>query len=370
MKNIDYRFKLLYCLAIILVVAGHTQGGSIRLFENWFPLGGLHIMLFVFASGYFYQIESNENVLYYLIKKIKKFIIPLFIYNIFYGLFSNIMINRGFYLSTPLSLKSLFVDPIISGHQFGYNMGSWFIIPLLMCEIYNICLRFILKKTSIPEIAYWLFNTLLGIVGIGLAINGYNTGWYLVIVRFLFFLPFYAFGTFYKHTYEKYDLKIPNLVYFSIIIFIKLLISFFLLKMPYYTPSWCNDFVDGPLIPIINGLVGILFWFRICHILSSSIGKGKYINIIANHTYSIMMNQFLGFFLIKFIFSLISQYTPLFHDFDQNLYHTDIFYYYLPHGQEFMLIIYVCAGIIIPIFIDKIIDLLKEKTNKLLSSRK
>ena len=39
-------------------------------------------------------------------------------------------------------------------------------------------------------------------------------------------------------------------------------------------------------------------------------------------------------------------------------------------NQEFMLIIYVCAGIIISIFIDKIINLLKVETSKLLSNRK
>ena len=73
------------------------------------------------------------------------------------------------------------------------------------------------------------------------------------------------------------------------------------------------------------------------------------------------MNQFLGFFLIKFIYSLISTYTSIFHDFNQELYHQDIFYYFLPHGQEYMLIIYVVAGIIIPILIDKLVAIVKNK---------
>lgn len=365
-KKIDYRFKLLYCLAIIMVVLGHTQGGSIHLFDNWFPMGGMHIMLFVFASGYFYKLDNNEHLGRYLLNKFKKFIIPLFLYNLFYGLFSTFMLKRGFYLSGPLTLETLFIEPIKSGLQFGYNMGSWFVIPLFLVEIYNILIRFILKKTKLNEYFYYILNTLLGIFGIYLASKGYNSGWFLPLARFLYFLAFYAFGTFYHQILERYDDKISNIIYFGILFGIKLFISFILIKMPYYTPSHCNDFVDGPIIPLISGIVGILFWFRICKILEPVIGKSKVINTVANHTYSIMMNQFLGFFLIKFIFSTISKYTPIFSDFNHELYHYDIFYYYLPHGQEYMLLIYVLAGIIIPILIDKLINIIKIKTLSLI----
>ena len=317
-------------------------------------------MLFVFASGYFYKLNSTDNSLNYILNKLKKFLIPLFIYNIFYSLFSNFMLNRGFHLSGPLTLTTLFIEPIKSGHQFGYSMGSWFIIPLLMCEIYNICLRTIFKKINISEYIYFIFNLLLGIFGIYIASKGYNYDWYLPLVRFLYFLPFYYFGILYHQKLEEYDLKINNVLYIGILFLIKLAISFFLLKMPYYTPSNCADFVDGPIIPIISGITGILFWFRICNILNPALKNSRFVNIISSHTYSIMMNQFLGFFLIKFIYSLISIYTPIFGDFNQELYHNDIFYYYLPHGQEYMLLIYVVAGIIIPILIDKIIYFIKK----------
>ena len=360
-KKTDYRFKLLYCIGIIMVVLGHCQGGSIHILDNWFPLGGMHLMLFVFASGYFYSLDAVEHIGGYLLKKLKKLAVPLFFYNVFYGLFASFMQKRGFYFGSRLTLKSLLIDPITSGHQFAYNMGSWFVVPLLMCEVYNVCLRYLLKKVRISETLYFIFNLILGIAGIELAILGYNYGWYLPLVRFLYFLPFYSFGTYYHQFLEERDLKIPDHLYFSAIFIIKLAIAFFLLKMPNYTPSWCNDFTDGPVIPIINGLLGVMFWFRVCHILEPVMGKGRYVNMIADHTYSIMMNQFLGFFLIKFIFSLISIYTPVFKDFDQTLYHTDIFYYFLPHGQEFMLLIYVATAIIIPVIIDLLIETVKDK---------
>lgn len=44
---------------------------------------------------------------------------------------------------------------------------------------------------------------------------------------------------------------------------------------------------------LIVAYLGIAFWLRI--------GDNKYINLIADNTYSIMMNQFLGFMIVKTI---------------------------------------------------------------------
>ena len=55
-KKIDYRFKILYAVAILMVVAGHCDGGGISLdFAQWFPYEGIHLALFTFCSGYFFK---------------------------------------------------------------------------------------------------------------------------------------------------------------------------------------------------------------------------------------------------------------------------------------------------------------------------
>ena len=61
-KTIDYRFKLLYAVAMIMVVCDHAWGGGITFIREWFPYGGMHIALFVFCSGYFYK--SSEELHY------------------------------------------------------------------------------------------------------------------------------------------------------------------------------------------------------------------------------------------------------------------------------------------------------------------
>lgn len=84
-KPINYQFKILYALGMIFVLAGHTKGGGISLFYDWFPPYSFHLMLFMFASGYFYNSCSEDNVKQYLWKKIKRLVIPLYLWNIFYG---------------------------------------------------------------------------------------------------------------------------------------------------------------------------------------------------------------------------------------------------------------------------------------------
>ena len=52
-RKTDYRFKLLYAFAIIMVVLDHADGGGIALKTDWYLYGGLPLPLFIFCSGYF-----------------------------------------------------------------------------------------------------------------------------------------------------------------------------------------------------------------------------------------------------------------------------------------------------------------------------
>lgn len=141
MKKIDYRFKILYAVGMLMVVCGHAGGGGISIMNDWFPYEGLHLALFMFCSGYFYKSSSEEHMGQYALKKIKTLIIPLYIYNVIYGLIVYLSRFRGFEIGENFTAENLLLMPILSGHQFVYNMGGWFIIPLFMIELYNVVLR-------------------------------------------------------------------------------------------------------------------------------------------------------------------------------------------------------------------------------------
>lgn len=361
--SIDYRFKILYAVGMIMVVCGHCDGGSLNLISDWFPYGGIHLSLFVFSSGYFYKSGVEDNLVRYLLKKIKILLVPLYIYTVIYGIIVQISRIKGFSIGADFSIYNILVAPINHGHQFIYNMGGWFIIPLFMVEIINAVVRKIVKSCwpNVSEWIFWILFTSLGCIGNELAYLGYYKGWWLVLVRMLYFLPFYEIGILYHSKLEKYDKKISTMRLLAIVFGLKLLIVYNVGHMVAYTPSWCNDFSQGPVLPILVGYLGIALWFRIASISEPIIGRSKWVNLIADNTYSIMMNQFVGFMFVKAIFGLISKYYVGFSDFDWVRFKSEIWYYYKPNGIEQTLILYAIAGIVVPIIIQKIVSLIMEK---------
>ena len=366
-KNIDYRFKILYALGIVFVAAGHCGRGGVSLLYDWFPPGAFHLGLFVFSSGYFYKSQSEDNIVQYIFKKVKKLILPMYLWNFFYAgvVFSlkyvGFTIGWGGYYA-----EKLFVSPIVDGHQFVYNMGAWFVIPLFMIECLNIllrkCMKFV-KNEKQKEILFFIVYCLLGVMGTYIASKGLNAGLWLVLVRMLYFLPFYGMGIFYKVLLEKFD-KCSSFIYFGIIFMLELLIICVYKKTPSYTPSYCNNFVDGPILPFVVGFLAVFFWLRVSKLLEAVVGRSKVINLIADNSYSIMVHQFMGFMIVKTFFAVIHKFTPYFSDFDWQKYKTDIWYYYLPYGIDQTKIIYLAGGICIPIIIQLIINKVKVMLKK------
>lgn len=351
----DYRFKLLYAVAMIMVVGGHCWGGGLALdFSGWFPYYELHLALFMFASGYFYKSTSESNVRAYIWKKTKRLIIPLYLYNLAYGILVHVLRRKGFHIGGDLSVQTLLIRPIMDGHQFIYNLGGWFVIPLFMIELYTVLLRRLCRSARVPEWAYFAVNVCIGIIGNELAIKGHNTGWWLVLVRMLHFIPYHGAGIIYRRVLEKHERKIPCRYYFACILLMKLAIYLFYGFVPTYSPSWCNDFANHPILPIAVASLGIAFWMRLATLLEPVFGKTALVNLIADNTYAIMLHHFAGFMFVKTAFAAVSKYTRHFSGFNWTKYKTDIWYYFVPRGIQQSLILYVIAGVCVSILIQKL----------------
>ena len=362
-KTIDYRFKIIYAIAIILVVCGHAGGGGINFWSEWFPYGGFHLALFMFTSGYFYKEASESSVVKYIISKFKRTIIPLYIYTFVYAIIVQISRLKGFSIGNDISWYNLFISPITNGHAFVYNMGGWFLVPLFMVEAYNVVVHAIVHKINknVKEVFFFIAAVVLGIIGNELACLGYASSHLLVLIRMLYFLPFYSLGILYKTNLEKYDRKVPSIIYFGVIFAVNYITSLFFGRVISYTPSWCNNFHDGPIMPIVIGILGIAFWLRVATVLEPVIGKSRCVNIIADNTFSIMMNQFIGFMLVKTVFALISKTGLAFSSFDWISYKTKIWWYYCPRGIAQGLILYTIAGIAVPIGIQYVINNIRNR---------
>lgn len=361
-KEINYQFKILYAIGMFFVVANHCQNGGISVFYEFFPAYSFHMGLFVFCSGYFYKDAVENNIGKYIIKKTKKLLVPLYMWNFFYALFAQIMSLRGFSFGTGVTFKQLFLMPLTNGHQYVYNLATWFVCPLFMVEVFNVIYRKALSciRDNVKEYMYVAISFVMGMLGIWLSSKGLNTGWWLVLTRFLHFVPFYCGGYFYKKILERKD-TLSNTLYFSIVICLQLGIIWYKGGTLAYEQAWCR-FDEFNAWPYIVGFLGIAFWLRIACVLEPVIGKSKVVNLIADNSFSIMVNQFLGFMFVKSIFATLFRYTnTLFQDFSWNEYHTNIWYYYLPKGLTQMYIIYEVGAIVLAIVIQKMITGLKLK---------
>ena len=220
LQKIDYRFKLLYTIGMMSVIANHCQGlGSIELnLQGWFNYGSFHMPLFMFAAGYFFKDNNINNTKKYVLLKIKKFLIPIYIYNIFYGLYIEIKKKFGF-KNSQLCFNTIFLKPL-SGNGFLYIHSAWFSIYLLYVEIYNILKRkFVsLLKIKLNEFIYFIIDFIFSYIMVIYSNKGYHKIiLYRVILGFMHLNIYYQLGIFYRKILEKNFKKINNDIYFIFI---------------------------------------------------------------------------------------------------------------------------------------------------------
>lgn len=359
-ENVNLQFKLLSAIGIIIIVSGHCYHGGISLAYEWFPTYSFNLALLVFISGYFYKPKHEEHFLQYIWKRTKRLVIPAYLWNIVYGLFVLLMSNFGYTIGGKVNLYNLFIMPFVDGEAFKYNLGSWFVYPLFCVCVFNVLFRRLLKLIKLDkEYLIMVIYLFVGIIGIQLSINLPATekkGLLLLALRTMFFLPCFQFGRLYKAKLETHD-RLNSIAYFAIIFGVQLILLTFFKKLE-YTPSKCSGFDNGFIVPYLTALTGIAFWLRISKLLTPIIKNWKFIRLISDNTYSIMIHQMIGYMCVKWVFYLISVLTPLFANFNINSLKSNIWYFYLPNGLKQYGMLYLAAGIFVPILIKKICDLL------------
>ena len=159
--TIDYRFKIVYAIAMISVISEHCKGkASIELhIQGWFKYSSYHMPLFMFSAGYFFKNKYVSHIFYYIFTKFKKLIFPIHIYNLFYGIYLHVLTKFGFKYISNFSFRILFIKPL-AGSGFRNINPSWFSSTLFYVETYNVIKRkiFAFLKTPIHESIYFVFD--------------------------------------------------------------------------------------------------------------------------------------------------------------------------------------------------------------------
>ena len=362
---IDYRFRIIYAIAMISVIAEHCRGkGSIEInIQGWFNYSSYHMPLFMFSAGYFFKRKYVENSFDYLLRKFKKLIFPIYIYNVFYGFYIQFLKKLGFQNNIrPFSFGILFIEPF-GGCGFKHITPSWFSSSLFFVEAYNIFKRKIISSLRIElhESIYFIIDLLLSNYSIIFSNRGYNKiTLYMHILRFFHLNIYYELGIYFNRYLEKIFNSIRNDIYFSSIFLLKLIFHLYYSNAPSFYYGMCIYFNYNPFTVITISFLGIAFWFRIGEILEPLLGKNYYINIIAQNTFSIMINHSLALDIIRAIFAFISKYTKYCKSFDFKRYYSmEAAYIFLPNNVLQSGIIYFLSCIFIPILMQKIINKIK-----------
>lgn len=328
----DPTFKMLYVLAIIMIVDGHVGSSDYLDFNGLLRYQNYHIALFMFVSGYFLNLTRGCKE--FFARKSMRLLVPLFLWNAAYGALCWYLNRyRGFSLGGEFNLYNLLYAPLVDGHQFIYNMASWFLVPLFLVQAigFLILRPFAAPAASLaapknaapvspslkipaasltapvspslklPAVLFFALALALGCIALAYAPENHGARTpVLTTLRTLYFLPAFAFGFLYRHALQKYDTVSTPLYLFAVLAALTYLTG----RFPGYNhvPSWL-DAVNAPALAIyaIN-LLAILFWLRVAGVLSPLLAKSRPLQYIADHTFDIMMHHFAGFMLAKALF--------------------------------------------------------------------
>lgn len=338
-------FMLLSVIGILLVVFGHMINSPNLMLNNLFPIYSYHMALFIFISGYFFK---DQKYIKYVLKKIKKLIIPYFLYRIFYGIIINILLHFSIInYGEKLSVYNIFVAPFTThGNQYFFNVASCFVITLFFIQIIYMAIFKILKKFKCNNDYLLLFVfILMGCFSEKLDKIGIN----YTIIRVMFLLPFYQLGKIYKEKIEKYDLA-NNIIYFIVILCIQTI----LLQTGDLTYNLNLLRLDrNYIIFFIASITGIAFWLRISKILSKcNIADNKILNYIGNNTFTIMMNHVFSFFLLNVCAIIVHKINNnIFNNIDYEAFKESVWFVVGSHNNVGINTIYIIFAITFPLIL-------------------
>ncbi len=378
-------FCILSALTIIMVVAGHC-GYHILTVGELFPYYSFHVPLFMFISGYFYKDSEEEKPLNYVKKKLRRLILPYMIWNLIYGLISWAMRAAGFAMGEGISFRTLFIEPFLHGYQFIYNYAAWFVPVLFIIEMMNLLPRIILRsvirgvwrlcgkmsgriveeselsKEKEGNIIEWVMLTgslLVGIMVVWLAIGGHVWGNYKAPGRILLLFPCFQMGQFYLKKLEKHD-NLGNVPYFAVLIGIQVVLNVFSNGLA-FSAVWCTGFANGPVMPYITIISGIAFWLRVAKIITPAVGESRAVQYLGRNTYAVMMHHVMALMLVKIVIAAVAARTGACADFNFEQFYTNIDYYYLVRSAEQFEMVYLAAGIVLPLGLQRGIDRIREQ---------
>ena len=360
-KEENLTFRALYLLAILFVVDGHTTLSDMFDLGHLFRYYSFHLMLFAFGSGYFFS--SSGSLFSDIASRAKKLLIPLYVFNAVYGVLA-FLLRRigGFEMGAPLSLYTLLAAPLTDGQHFVYNLGSWFLFPLFLCQVIYSLTRRAAPLWKDREIITFVLCLIPGVLAVNLCHEGSHQTVPLFLLRALILLPGYAGGQLYRRALEKHD-HLPTVPYLLAIVIARALLCMRYENLAYLL-SDCSYFPCGAFGVYAGGALAIAFFLRIARLIAPYVGKSRLALYASRHTFDIMMHHFMGFFAVNCVFLVMHMLGVGAADFSVRSFRTQIDYNYAPSGMPEMNVLYLLSGMLLPLAAAFVSDRIKSAFRK------
>jgi len=359
-------FRALYLMAIIFVVDGHTT------LSDMFTMGGLfryysfHLMLFAFGAGYFFRMR--ESLAEDICSRAKRLLLPLYGWNIVYGIGAACLRRfGGFEIGAPLSAYTLLLAPITDGEHFMWNLGSWFIFPLFAVQVIYSMIRRAAKLWKNNEWITFAVSLVPGVIAVTLCGAGEAPDTPVFILRPLILLPGYAGGMLYRTELERRD-HLPTVPYLLIIVILRALLCSRYDNLAYLLSN-CTYFLCGPFGVYAGAALAIAFYLRLARLLAPYMAKSRLALAVSRHTFDIMMHHYMGFFALNCVFLVMNALGIWAKDFSVKSFRTMENYNYAPGGHTEFNVLYLLAGLLLPLAVAFVMDRIKAAAAKMIRKK-
>ena len=359
--------RVFYLLAIVFVVDGHMSMGHMFEMNGLFRYYSFHLMMFAFGSGYFFKLYGKP--LSDLLHRAKKLMIPLYFWNLVYGVGAALLRRLGgFELGEPLSAYTLLLAPLVDGEHFVWNLGSWFIFPFFCAQVFYALVRRLSSLWHENEWMTFLLCLIPGCVAVQLCYTGRQDILPIWMLRPMILLPGFAGGTLYRRVLERRD-HLPTVPYLIGVVILRALLCTRYENLAYLL-SDCSYFVCDAFGVYAGAALAIAFYLRISRLLAPYIGKSRLALAISRNTFDVMMHHYMGFFALNCFFLIVHILGLGAADFSVHIFRTRSNYLYAPDGRAEWSVLYLLCGVTLPLLIGQTARTVKTRLQACLSRRR
>ena len=368
LRNSNPKIDLLRINAMFCVVFSHCfcyWPHFIRLIPN----SSLYsVMTFIFCAGYFYQAEQDDlPVKTYIWQKIRAYVLPYFLWNLFYGVVCTVLRHLGIVTyGHDLNLKTMFYFPWTNAAQFLFNYAAWFLLSLFLVSVTTFLIRKALRKLPVREflrdhllLAAFLITAIAAVYLLGP--NQSHMEWKIGVLRPLTMLPYFLLGYVYRRYWEHKGS--PILWWLLSTAFVVLLHAAD--GMRFAAGVVYGTFVGMPVLLVLASVGMIISLCSFIELFVRFLQGNRLIKYCAQSTMYIMLHHLFVVFLMNFAFwrMYVHGWIP---GFDVEKFHNSFWYRYQPFGTK-TIIIYVAIGFLLPVLLhwvyEKAVLLLNRKVN-------